>query len=328
MKKFLSIVISILMISAMMSVVALADAATISLSPITGLVAGESVELDVTAADGTTYTVSVNNQVFGLVGGAVSGSITSVDVTAPAKATLTVNSSIPASFTSQIKLQESGKDAIKVDVTVADRLVGDADGSGAVDAIDASQILRAGVGLSTAANYKAIAGNVNGDSNTDAIDASQILRKGVSLSVTNANLGVAYIGGNVSMDIVDPFASSAPVTTPLDQPADPYAYYNAGKVYYEFGAVANASSYTITVGSETFTGITATSGSVTLANAWDGTGTLAVTVTAIGDGSTYSDSTAASTNAVYSNVSGALSAWLSANSISDVAVTVYELGAE
>lgn len=326
MKKFLSIVISILMISAMISVVAFADGATISLAAVTGLVAGEKVSLTPTVSGATTYTVEVDTNAFTVTGGTTAAGINSLTVNAGEAFELVVNSSIPATFTSKIRLT-AGDAQIKVDVSVADRLVGDVDGNGSVDAIDASQILRAGANLSTAAGYKAIAGNVNGDSGTDAIDASQILRKGANLSVTNANLGVAYIGGNTGSVAEDVFGS-APVATPLDPVTGLTAFYQGGKVYYDFTASANASSYTITVGSETFTGISATSGSVTLANAWDGTGTLAVNVVAVGDGTTYTDSTAATTNAVNATASGALAQWLSDNHLTDVAITVYEIAAE
>jgi hypothetical protein len=285
MKKFLSIVISILMISAMMSVVALADAATISLADVSGLVANEKVSLTPTVSGAAEYTVDVDANAFTVTGGTTAEGISSKTVTAGEAFELVVNASIPATFTSKIRLTAGGTQ-VKVNVSVADRLVGDVTGDGAVNGVDAAQVLR----------YAA------------------------TLSVANANIGTAYIGGNTGSVSEDIFGSAA-VTTPLAAPANPVAYYSNGKVYYEFDAVANASSYTITVGSDTFTGITATSGSVTLSGAWNGTDTF--NVVAVGDGVTYSDSTAATATITNAPV-GAFSAWVTTNGGLD-AVTVYEL---
>lgn len=326
MKKFLSIVISILMISAMISVVAFADGATISLAAVTGLVAGEKVSLTPTVSGAATYTVEVDTNAFTVTGGTTSAGINSLTVNAGEAFELVVNASVPATFTSKIRLT-AGDAQIKVDVSVADRILGDANGLDGVTIYDAGQILAYVLGKNVDASFNLAAADANKLDGVTIYDAGQVLAYVLGKSYDQAGLGVAYVGGNTGSVAEDIFGS-APVATALDPVTGLTAYYQGGKVYYDFTASANASSYTITVGSETFTGISATSGSVTLANAWDGTGTLAVNVVAVGDGTTYTDSTAATTNAVNATASGALAQWLSDNSLTDVAITVYEIAAE
>jgi len=307
MRKILSVVLAVLMVSMIiptMSFAAYAD--------ITGLVAGETFTVTPTSD----VTVSVNTQVFEIVGGTVAtdGKTASIEATANTAVEIKVKTSIPKEFTSQVKVGDEF-----VNVSVADRILGDVTGEGQVTITDAA-IIAAYVGdASSVTAFKVPAADVDGNGSATITDAALIASYvGDASSVSIEGLGTAYLGGDADVTVEDPWTAE-PEVKKLATPTGVYAYHQNGTVYFTFDSVESATSYDVKVGDGEATTVTATSGSVAATYA-DG---LTISVVAKADGFDASD--AATANVVDATVSGELATWLANNGLSDVAITVYEI---
>lgn len=308
MRKILSVVLAVLMVSMIiptMSFAAYAD--------ITGLVAGETFTVTPTSA----VTVSVNTQVFEIVGGTVAadGKTASIEATANTAVEIKVKTSIPKEFTSEVKV---GDEFVKV--SVKDRVLGDVSGEGEVTVYDAGLIAAYKANPeSVPADFKAQAGDVSGEGEVTVYDAGLIAAfKADPTSVSVEGIGTAFLGGDAAITVEDPWTTE-PETKKLATPTGVYAYHQNGTVYFTFDSVESATSYDVKVGDGEVTNVTATSGSVAATYA-DG---LTITVVAKADGFDASD--AATANVVDATVSGELATWLETNGLSDVAITVYEI---
>lgn len=324
MRKILSVVLAVLMVSMIIPTMSFAAAAGIE--DISGLVAGETFTVTPTSA----ATISVNAKVFDIVDVAdvADATIETIEVAADTAVELKVRTSVPVEFTSEIKVVV-GDTTEYVKVSVADRYLGDVNNDNEANILDITQILYYGAYGDEydgyAEEFNAAAGDVNRDGDTNILDITQILlygAYGADSDQLTAKGFEKHIGGASTDAVVDPWVSE-PQKEELAAPTGLYAYHQNGTVYFTFDSVKGATGYTVKVGDGEEQTFTATSGSVTAA--YPAEGTLAITVVAKGDGTTTTDSKAATTNVVDATVSGELATWLSQNGLSDVAITVYEI---
>lgn len=321
MRKLISLILAVLMVSMMIPAMALAED---SATPVdyAGLVAGET--FTVTANATTSATITVNTQLFS-INGAASATVDAVDGVASVE--VTVNDSVPAVVeASRIKIEADGVVSYQV-AAIADIFVGDANADGSITDKDAVQALRKSLSLSVDASFSEKAADATGDGLVTDKDAVQILRKSLSLSVENAGIGVDYIGGNAAIEIVDPFEGTTPDVpaepTALATPANIYAYAQNGKIYYTFDAVEGAEGYSIAV-STLADAIVVTDATGSFDCAYTDGLTITVTATTTAEGFVNSAASAA-VEVIEADASGALAEWLEANGLEDVAITVHEI---
>lgn len=334
MRKVLSIVLALLMVSMMIPSMAFADGTLVTGAPTAALVATESFTLTATEA----VTVKVNASVFD-IGGEVdeATNIETKDFEA-GEITITVEDAIPAEqFTSTIRV-EAGEVKENIEITIKDRLIGDVDGVGGITATDAGYALAAAVGktvVPTVGVYKEAAANADAVGGVTATDAGYILAAAVGKAVDAVpGMGTAYIGGNdTDAKIADP-NYDATVTPPVEAEPLPSvekvtAVVSDGTIYYDFTAVTGATGYQISVnGAVVLENTAELTGSFAAPEGFDAAAANTLSVVALGDGETTENSEATSTTISVATPSTALAQWLEANGLEDVVITVYEITAE
>lgn len=309
MRKILSVILAVLMVS-MISTVSFA--ATAGIEDITGLVAGETF----TVTPDSEATISVNAKVFDIVAveGNGDGSIESYKAAAGEAVEIKVGTSIPKEFTSQIKVNDEF-----VNVSIADKIIGDVTGEGSVTITDAAVIASYVKDANSVSNFKVPVADLDGNKSATITDAALVaayVKDPASVSI--AGLGTAFLGGDADVDVTDPWTAE-PEVQKLAAPTGVYAYHQNGTVYFTFDSVESATSYDVKVGDGEAQNFTATSGSISATYA-EG---LKITVVAKAEG--FDSSDAAEANVVDATVSGELATWLANNGLSDVAITVYEI---
>lgn len=330
MRKVLSIVITLLMVSMMIPSMAFAADSDLAVAdaPSAALVAGESFVITPTSASAN-VTVKVNANVFALEGEniTVEGKIESATYAANTAVTITVETSIPeASFVSKIRVEDENGGKVDISVTVDDRLVGDTNNDALVNLSDALQIVAYFNGQDVVSAFNMVSANADGIVPVNLSDALQIVAYFNEQTVTNEAIGTAYLGGNdTTVDVTDPdYDATTSEPTVLDTVSGIYAYYQAssGLVYYQFDAVTGAENYTVTISSGETATVNNTSGSIAVAAPAEGT-TLTITIVANAEGA--ESSAPATVNVVEAAESTALSDWLAENGLTDVVITVYEI---
>lgn len=333
MRKVLSIVLALLMVSMMIPSMAFADGTLVTGAPTAALVATESFTLTATEA----VTVKVNASVFDIGGEVDEATNIETKDFAAGEITITVEDAIPAEqFTSTIRV-EAGEVKQDIVINVDDQLIGDIDCDGSVTPADGAQILTYDAfGIDAVVSvFKLCVCDIDGDTSITPADGAQILTYdafGID-AVVNKNLNTYWGGNDTTVNVTDPNydATVTPpvVAEPLPSVEKVTAVVSDGTIYYDFTAVAGGTNYQISVNGEVVVASTnELTGSFAAPEGFKADGTDTISVVALGDGETTTNSPAKDAEITVATPSTALAEWLEANGLEDVVITVYEITAE